>query len=490
MLLRHPAALPLACTLISLAVLVPWYWRPSFWTDEAATASAVGRSWPELFTMLGRIDVVHGAYYVIVKAVTDAFGISEITMRAPSVLAGAGTVFLTAVIGRRLGGPLVGLLAGLVLLFLPRFEYAATDGRSYALSVLFSTASVLALLRLRDTGRARYALGFAFFSTLATALSFYCVTLLAVLAVVLVMDPALRRRWKALLISAAPAVVTAGMLAMAASAQAFQVAWLPKVDAATVLDVFFLQWFGDGTVWPRVPLTTPVIWQEAVSTPALCLLGLVTITAAVITGDRRVTRFLLLWVFLPTALIIGASWALGTSYYLPRYLSFTLPGVALLMALGLAGLARRGTTGRRTAALLMALIAGLGVLSLSSQRSTFDRAYNDDFKFISYVMSREARPGDAFAVQTADDLFLAAYPRSFHGLVDVTLDKPARERGLIFDQRSIVNRHLPQLRDERVVWSIHRKGRPTQDRFLASHGFVEQGRWTGNAHVIVKFVRR
>jgi hypothetical protein len=65
-------------------------WRingASFWRDEAATLSAVRRPLGVLFHVLGRTDVVHGCYYLLMWVVIRLFGSSELALRFPSALA-------------------------------------------------------------------------------------------------------------------------------------------------------------------------------------------------------------------------------------------------------------------------------------------------------------------------------------------------------------------------------------------------------------------
>ena len=66
--------------------------RPSFWYDEAATVSAsYSRSLPQLWQMLGNVDAVEGAYYLLMHGWFDVFPPTEFWSRAPSGLAVGGT---------------------------------------------------------------------------------------------------------------------------------------------------------------------------------------------------------------------------------------------------------------------------------------------------------------------------------------------------------------------------------------------------------------
>src|SRR3954447_15910920 len=62
----------------------------SLWTDEAVTLSVATRTWGELWDLLGHVDAVHGLYYALMKPWVEAFGGSEVALRAPSALAAGG----------------------------------------------------------------------------------------------------------------------------------------------------------------------------------------------------------------------------------------------------------------------------------------------------------------------------------------------------------------------------------------------------------------
>ena len=73
--------------LVTLAVVLWGIEGPSYIPDEAATLSAVHRSFPELLRMLLHIDAVHGPYYMFMWVVVRLGGTSELATRLPSALA-------------------------------------------------------------------------------------------------------------------------------------------------------------------------------------------------------------------------------------------------------------------------------------------------------------------------------------------------------------------------------------------------------------------
>src|SRR5215469_3049950 len=88
-----------ALALPPLLVLALSFWNittPSFWRDEAATIAAVRRPFGDLLSMLGNVDAVHSAYYIMMWPLAHLFGTGELVMRLPSALAAAVTAAFVA----------------------------------------------------------------------------------------------------------------------------------------------------------------------------------------------------------------------------------------------------------------------------------------------------------------------------------------------------------------------------------------------------------
>ena len=72
---------------VTLAVMLWGIQGASYSRDEAATMSAVLRPFHGLLQMLGKVDAVHGLYYVIMWPIVRLIGPGEIATRLPSALA-------------------------------------------------------------------------------------------------------------------------------------------------------------------------------------------------------------------------------------------------------------------------------------------------------------------------------------------------------------------------------------------------------------------
>ena len=148
--------LALIAALLTLGVGLWGITGPSFTEDEDATLLAVHRTFPELVSMLGNVDVVHGAYYSLIWVVSHLFGTSELAVRFPSAVAmavAAGAIFL---LGQRLVSTEAGLGAGLVFTVLPSMSWFAEDARDYAVvTALAVLASYIFVRSLEATTRRR-----------------------------------------------------------------------------------------------------------------------------------------------------------------------------------------------------------------------------------------------------------------------------------------------------------------------------------------------
>src|SRR5215472_8241944 len=149
------AWVPLIPALVALADGLYQIQRPSLWRDEGATLAAIHRSLPQLVSMLGHQDVVHGAYYVFMWLETRVAGTSALALRFPSAVGMAVAAALTATLGRRLVSSWAGLAAGLVFAVLPSVTWYAQNARSYALVTALATIASYLLVRAMAAGPGR-----------------------------------------------------------------------------------------------------------------------------------------------------------------------------------------------------------------------------------------------------------------------------------------------------------------------------------------------
>ncbi|EUA08652.1 dolichyl-phosphate-mannose-mannosyltransferase family protein [Mycobacterium xenopi 4042] len=138
--------------------------RPSLWFDEGATISAAAsRSLSELWRLLGRIDAVHGLYYLVMHGWFTVFPPTEFWSRVPSCLAIGAAAAGVVVFAKQFCPRTTAVCAGVVFAILPRTTWAGIEARSYAFSAAAAVWLTVLLVTSARRNRARlwlfYALG-------------------------------------------------------------------------------------------------------------------------------------------------------------------------------------------------------------------------------------------------------------------------------------------------------------------------------------------
>jgi mannosyltransferase len=444
------AAIGVGAMLVSLT----GSWIPSLWGDEAVSIMSAQRPLPSLFAMLGRIDAVHGAYYLFLHGWISLFGASELSVRLPSVIsvgiAAAGTVFL----GDLLFGRGIGVVAGIVLALLPRVTYAGIEARSYAPGIAMAvwlTVLFVVLLRRGVVGRLAW-LGYAVASAAAIYLFLYLFLLVVVHGVTLVAVTRPKgtvRRW---LGAVAIGVILAAPVFVWGIAQHHQIAFLRsryQVDFTTVL---VHQWFGSVGV--------------AVLCWALISLGMVSVVRSML-ATRRTTRpggllsadsmgavLVIAWLTLPTAILLVGN-AVAIPMYATRYLTFCAPAAALLIAAGVSTVPRNWMR-----ASAIALLIALVVPGYLAQRDQYAMDGGSDWRQVSAIVGAHARPGDAIVFGVASRpsrmprLAMRAYAADYRRLDDVELVTPFNDSAGLRDETVPFGSVAARLSGVTTVWAV------------------------------------
>ncbi|MBZ4321330.1 hypothetical protein [Streptomyces huiliensis] len=297
--------------------------RPSAWTDEIVTIDVARRSWPELMELLGRVDAVHGLHYVLMYWVGRANGgLNEFTTRVPSALAVAVAVAGLVWLGRLLGGPRLGLYAGLLLAVLPTASRYAQEARSFAFVMAVAVLATGVLVKVLTGGaRKRWLAGYAVLTALLGWFNVLGLLLLAAHAVTVVLRRPGRRVFVRVLLAQAAGVAAVVPLLVLGSAQSSAVGEAAPVTAGTPVN--YLTW-----------LLTP--GQDTLPTALRLPLVLTALTALVLLAARRRAAPPLAlavaapWLAVPPLLLLAVS--LGHPLFAYRYLLFCLPALALLLA--------------------------------------------------------------------------------------------------------------------------------------------------------------
>ncbi len=139
----------------------------SFWSDEAATVRLLQDSFGAMLRGVVDGESTPPLFYAVAWGWTHVFGTGEVAARLPSALVGTATIpVVAALAGRLAGGSLGGeragqagraaVLAAALAATGPLMVWYGQEARAYALLMLLTAGSALALLRLLEapsTGR-------------------------------------------------------------------------------------------------------------------------------------------------------------------------------------------------------------------------------------------------------------------------------------------------------------------------------------------------
>jgi mannosyltransferase len=387
-------------SLLTFAVALVRLTWPGLWADELATWGMATTPWGSMLPLLRDLDGAIGPYYVLMHVLVDLFGASDLVLRLPSAVAMAAAVGITAVIGSRLCGPRVGVLAGLVLLVLPMTSRYAQEARPYALAVFAAALATLLLLRALEHGSVgRYA---AYAGAVALVGLMHMVALLilpAHAAIVLV----LRRR---------PPL-----------------AWLVSA-AAGLWPVVPVLYFSLKQT-QQVSLNPPATGVQLAAMPGSLfgldvLAGIMLALAFLAFSLKRPSVLFSAWAIVPTVLLFVVSQF--TSLWLNRYLLFTLPAWALLAAWAM----RRAPLIR--GAVLVVAMAAIGLPIQLQERTS--AGHSQATSALASTLADNEQPGDGIVYSSSEpggfwvgrDI-VAHYVPSDRRPRDVFLVRPQRTDG-------------------------------------------------------------
>ncbi|MEV5593679.1 hypothetical protein [Streptomyces sp. NPDC052496] len=413
-------------------------WNPSAWTDEIVTIDVARRSWPQLMELLGRVDAVHGLHYVLMWLVGQLNGgLNEFTTRAPSAVAVAVAAAGLAWLGRLLGGPRLGLCAGLLFAVLPTASRYAQEARSFAFVMAVAVLATGVLVKaLSGRVRGGWPVCYAVLIALLGWFNLIGVLLVAAHALTVVLRRPGRRVLVRLLSAQAAGLAAVVPLLVLAATQSSAVGDAAPVTAGTPFTYFtWLLTPGQGTLptAPRLLLTSTAL-------AALALLVL----------RRRKAPPLALavgvpWLTVPPLLLMAVS--LGHPLFAYRYLLFCLPALALLLATALTVVPLR-------LQLLLVLLPAVPLYASHLAIRHEDSRQWDTRAVIRTLRIHDA-PGDAVLFTGARcGLIATAFKEAFTGRPDLGRAQTAAELGALDNLPTDPDRLRQRLTRTPRVWHI------------------------------------
>ncbi len=374
----------------------------SFWNDEGNSARIAERT-PNLILEGAAGDIHPPGYYLLLHYWRALFGQSEFALRALSAVAGLVLVVFTYLLGRRLFGETVGLMAAFLGAISPFAVYYAQEARMYTLLGAISVVSTYLFLHfLFDVDEKP---GFSLSAATKTWFLAYVLTGAAGLYVqyafpfVLLVHNVVFGLWW--LIEARRSTNRWRWLARWTIAQlAIVVLYLPWLSTA-IQSV--TGWSSAGRAYEPGPALLNVlrVLSVGITLPVgEALLALVGTGVLLLVGlwPRRADRTgrlniagIAIYLLLPITLIFAFD--LYKSTWL-KFLVVVLPPFHLLLALGIQNLTQLVTQNSKLALRLL-LLACCALLVLPSLRNLyFDPAYaRDDYRQIAADVAASARTG-------------------------------------------------------------------------------------------------
>ncbi|MEO5618242.1 MAG: glycosyltransferase family 39 protein [Candidatus Eisenbacteria bacterium] len=360
---RRESPLPLLAVLAGALLLrLTGLGSRSLWTDEGSTWTAASAPLRELIRLCAEKDASPPLFYLLTSLALK-FGDSEALLRAVSMVASLGMVYLTYRFARLLAARSEATLAAMIVALSPHQIMFGQEARTYMLVALFTTWSLYLFARAVVTERQRSWVPFVLVTALALWTQGIAILGLGVQGAIAVFTaPGRRHLWRWGLAVVAAFALYSPWLAISAS-QASRLGhshwYLQTPDGHELFQVLRAVFLSP------VPLVTPtptaslpglevflprrVAHAILIALPALPLIVALRSASGGGTGPA-IVRLAFLGLFLPLIAVDLISFRMPL--WLPRYFVFVTPMLALVLARGLSSLRPRAL-GSVWAALLL-----------------------------------------------------------------------------------------------------------------------------------------
>jgi mannosyltransferase len=384
-------AAALAAAVAAILVRAPFL-SDSLWYDEIAAFAGYSLDGPWAAMSRYFSTANHVLASVLESICAEAFGVDEVSMRLPSLAAGVATVLAVALLGFEAGGTRLGSVAAGFAAVMPTAVLPSTEARGYALVTLFSALGSACLLRALRGAR----FGWAAYAA-AMALGTWSHLVFACLPA----GHAAFLGWRAWTAGRAGdrddrRRALLGLAAVACAAAATTLLYAPVIGQILHLRAEFRALDGDEPtllgpegLWMLLSAGGSWTWWASLAALPLAVAGM----AAAARDARLRTGLAVTLAGAAVALLFPT--VLGSWMY-ARFLAFTVPGIAVLLAAGAVALGdRRRWLGWSAA--LVACTAWVASLATLGPRQQLREAVD--------AVVRERAPGErAFAVGLPDDV--------------------------------------------------------------------------------------
>jgi mannosyltransferase len=376
----------------------------SLWLDEA-TSITLARDWTSIWPVMLRYNANMWLYYTLLYFWLN-LGASEFVVRSLSAIFAIATVPVIYVLGTRLFGAWVGMLAGLLLALNAFFIHYAQEARSYSLLVFLTTLSSYFFVRGVGETSWKHWGGYVITITLALYAHYFGALVLVAHITSLIIPRKEKIPWKGLAISGVATVLLLLPLALFQPLGIGQPTWVqpPEVDDIRRL---FIALVGGSRKLLLVYLS-------------LCFVAL-GFAVARFRGKSPPKiwhyAFLIAWLLAPVVIAFVIS-RLLRPIFVDRYLIICLPPCVLLTATGLSNINHRWIFAAILTILLILSGRGLFVWYTDYQKENWrdatafvlTEAHPDDTVYFylvrepfEYYLGRSDVPSDFLNLMGPDD---------------------------------------------------------------------------------------
>ncbi len=285
--------------------------------DERITIETATRSLTAIWRSSRSTEAPHLLYYLLMKPWLSMFGTSDFAARFPSVIAGALTAWVLAVVGIRMFGQSAGLVSGLMLALAAFVMHFWQWARSYSLALLLTTVATYALLRAFESRQKRWTAAWCVTLALACWLNLFAISILVAHAAAYMLIRPRPRPLLAIIAAGAVGLAIAPIVVLVATAQNGQLDWIPT---------------------PTLHRVLVQTWDWSSRNPAALLAAGIGTFALVRRSPAWMTGLVVTWVVAPFLLtLILSAWQPAFDAH---YLLTAAAGLALLVGIGITSLPR------------------------------------------------------------------------------------------------------------------------------------------------------
>jgi 4-amino-4-deoxy-L-arabinose transferase-like glycosyltransferase len=449
--------------------------------DESFSLAVGQADWPLLFQAILSDGVHPPLFYTLHKVALALYGSSEFGQRFMAAAFSLLGLPLIYQLGRRLAGPLVGLLAMLLLTLNPLHIWLAQEARMYSLFSALVTLSMLVFWQALHSQHRRYWLALALVNALIFGIHYFglLVPVIQFSYLLLTFQHHHRslRPWTFSQVAAGLLLLPWLIFTALRPVQSFGIGFLERPDG---LDLPLTWWnlttgISDSG-W--LALLTLVCYGTAIG---LALLVRPPLTRQTL---KRPYLLLLLWAMLPLLLV----WLMSQrrSFYADRYFSFCIPALLLLAAYGAMRPSRPPWRAVIAGGLILA--TGLGLLVMA-QSPAYQK---DDWRGAAAYVSAHLQPDDAVLLRSLHIKF--AFDYYYTGLsellpVTVNLEEyeidplvaGAKRAWLVFPYTRRPTHYPMQPPTAASVWNLDTAKLPLLRRWFAAHksAIIDNQRFLG-----------